>query len=259
MGIVNYIFWVRECLIVDKSMGRKSLYIAGGIAALLAVFVFRRNLGAEMTAFKGFGLFSVPAVLPVTVLEWFDLLQNNPIVGLTLLDVFDLVEFALFGVLLGAVCSALWEINRWTVASAAACGITGIIICFGSNQAIGMYQLSQQYSLATTVAQRGAIEGSGVILLTSPWNGLGLLLGLFLVLLAGLLVSLVMLSSLAFGKGAAISGILANGIGLAYFPVLALAPMLYVIPPVLSAPFRMVWYFLIAVSLFKLAKKQPQV
>ncbi len=33
----------------------KALYRLGGIAALLAVFVFRRNLGAEMTAFKGLG------------------------------------------------------------------------------------------------------------------------------------------------------------------------------------------------------------
>ena len=38
----------------------KILYMLGAIAALLAVFVFRRNMGAELTAFRGFGVFTVP-------------------------------------------------------------------------------------------------------------------------------------------------------------------------------------------------------
>ena len=52
----------------------KTLYRLGGIAALLAVFVFRRNLGAELMALRGLGLFSVPA-MPVSVSGWFALLQ----------------------------------------------------------------------------------------------------------------------------------------------------------------------------------------
>ena len=37
----------------------KALYITGGIAALAAVILFRRNWDAELMAFKGFGIFNV--------------------------------------------------------------------------------------------------------------------------------------------------------------------------------------------------------
>jgi hypothetical protein len=84
----------------------KALYKLGGVAALFAVFVFRRNLGAELMAFKGFGLFAVPETVPVRVAEWFALLQSNWLIGLALLNVFDLVEHALVGLIFLAVCSA---------------------------------------------------------------------------------------------------------------------------------------------------------
>ena len=55
-----------------------------------------------------------------------------------------------------------------------------------------------------------------------------------------------------FGKGAAICGILANGIALLLFPTLIFAPAISWIPPTLAAPFRMIWYVLIAIKLLKL-------
>ena len=45
---------------------RKILYGLGAIAALLAVFVFRRNLGAELALLHSFGFIPVPEMLPVT-------------------------------------------------------------------------------------------------------------------------------------------------------------------------------------------------
>jgi hypothetical protein len=77
---------------------------------------------------------------------------------------------------------------------------------------------------------------------------------LFLVLIAGLIISVVMLRSELFSKATAFTGILANGIGLCYFITLALAPAIYWIPHPISAPFRVIWYFLIAVRLLKLGK-----
>jgi hypothetical protein len=77
---------------------------------------------------------------------------------------------------------------------------------------------------------------------------------LFLVLLAGLIISIVMLRSGVFSHATAWMGILANGIGLCYFIGLAVGWGLYWIPIPISAPFRVTWYFLIALRLFKLAK-----
>jgi hypothetical protein len=50
------------------------------------------------------------------------------------------------------------------------------------------------------------------------------------------------------------TGILANGIGLCYFITVGFLPAFYWLPHPISAPFRVVWYFLIALRLFRLAK-----
>jgi hypothetical protein len=230
------------------------LYRIGGVAALLAVLVFRRNLSAELTAFNGFGLFAVPATLPVSAAEWFALLQADALVGLTLLGVFDGVEYVLVGMLFLAACVALWPTRRSSALLAASCGLVGIAVFLASNQALGLLRLGAQHAMATTDAQRAAFLAAGEALLALSQHGTGVYLSLFLVLLAGLIFSIAMLRADVFGKATAIIGILANGIGLLFFPALAFGPALYVIPPVLSAPLRLAWYTMMALRLFKLAR-----
>ncbi len=238
----------------------KALYKLGGIAALLAVFVFRRNLGAEMMGFKGFGLFTVPETMPVRAAEWFALLQNNLFVGLALLNVFDLIEYALVGLIFLAACAALWQASRSAMLVATVCGLSGIAVYEASNQAFAMLSLSTQYAVATTAAQRDTFLAAGEALLAinNPGvlhEGTGIYISLFLVLVAGLMISVVMLHSTVFSKATAVAGILANGFMLAYYIVLPLAPGLIVLPFVISAPFRVAWYFLIARKLFQLGKE----
>ena len=50
----------------------KGLFRIGGIAALIAALVFRRNLGAELMLLRGVGIINVgPATLPASVMDWF--------------------------------------------------------------------------------------------------------------------------------------------------------------------------------------------
>lgn len=235
------------------SHGWKTLYWTGGIAALLAVFVFRRNLSAEFIAFRGFGLFDVPTTLPISAAEWFAQLKNNWFVGLVLLNVFDLAEYALLGLVFLAICSALWQTSQSVALIATACGLAGVVVYFASNQAFAILSLSQQYARAVTGEQRVGLLSAGEALLAINERG-NVYLGLFLVLLAGLLLSVVMLRSGIFSKATAVTGILANGIGLTYFIILPIAPGAIVFPFVLSAPFRMIWYLLIAWKLFKMGR-----
>jgi hypothetical protein len=237
------------------------LYRIGGIVALLAVLIFRRNLSAELTAFHGFGLFVVPATLPASAAEWFALLQADALVGLTLLGVFDGVEYVLVGMLFLAVCVALWPTRPGFALLATICGLVGIAVFLASNQALALLHLSAQHAMATANAQRAALLAAGEALLALSEHGTGVYLSLLLVLLAGLIFSIAMLRGDVFSRATAIVGILANGIGLLFFPALAFAPALYVIPPalyvippVLSAPLRLAWYTMMALRLFKLAK-----
>jgi len=238
----------------------RALYITGGVAALLAVFVFRRNLGAELMLLVNFGIIGgVPTTPLVTAIDWFRLFQDNCLVGLTLLNFFDLVEYALLWLIFLALYRALWRNNRTAMLVATTAGLVGITVYFASNQAFAMFALSERYAAATNEAQRSTYLAAGEVLLATNnpdtiYQGTGIYVSYFLVLFAGLIISVVMLQSDIFSKATAVTGILANGIGLCYLITLAFAPSIYWIPHPISAPFRVVWYFLIALRLFKLAK-----
>jgi len=248
-----------ETIVETRASTWNALYKVGGIAALLAVFVFRRNLGAELMALRSFWPSAVPETLPINAAGWFDLLQQNPLVGLTLLEVFDLVEYALVGLIFLALCVALWQVSRSAMLVATVGGLAGIIVYFNSNQAFALLSLSEQTIATTTDAQRAAFLNAGEALLAinNPavlYQGTGIYLSMFLIPMAGLIFSIVMLRSNVFNKATAVTGVLANGIILGYFVALTFAPTLIVLPFVLSAPFRVIWYFLLAIKLFKLGK-----
>ena len=242
----------------------KPLYLTGGIAALLAVFVFRRNLGAELSLLAMLGIVDGVPTTPLTSAgDWFRLFQENRLVALTLLNLFDLVEYALLGLIFLALYVALRRARPSAMLVATTAGLMGITVYFASNQALSMLALSERYAAATTDAQRSAYLAAGEALLAannpeSITQGAGIYVSLFLVLLAGLISSVAMLRSAVFSKGTAVVGILANGIGLCYFITLIFLPAVYWIPHPISAPFRVVWYFLIALKLFKLARQPGQ-
>ncbi len=234
----------------------KLLYLVGGAAALIAVIFFRRNISAELSLLQGSEIFSVPATLPNNALDWFALLQKHPFVGLALLDFFDLINYALVGLIFLALHAALKIYNRSLILIATASGLVGVAVYLASNKSLEMLSLSKQFSAAASDHQRAILVFAGdVILATHPHNPayqpVGDHIGLFLVLLAGLLISMVMLRSGVFSKTTAVCGLLANGIALAGFIFLAAAPEIYWLFPTVSAPFRMIWYVLIAIKLLK--------
>ena len=114
----------------------KSLSRLGASAALLAIIFFRRYLSAELMAFSGFGIFDVPKEAPVTAIEWFTLLQESKFVGLALLDIFDLVNYALVGLIFLALYAALRKADQSAMRLATIFSIVGITVYFASNQAL---------------------------------------------------------------------------------------------------------------------------
>jgi hypothetical protein len=239
----------------------KGLYIAGGVAALIAVLFFRRNFGTEMVAFGGFGVWNVPSVHPSTAAGWFALLQDNAFIGLLLFDLIDLVNYALVGLIFLALYAALHRASRSAMAIATASGLVGVAVYFASNQAFAMLSLSDRYAAETADAQRAMFLAAGEALLAiynpgAIYQGTGYYVGYSLVLLAGLIISVVMLRSRALGKATAYVGILANALALAHFVVLAFMPSIVALPTAVSAPFRVLWMVLIALGLFRLGRRK---
>jgi hypothetical protein len=247
--------------IVTNDSDYKGLYKAGAAAALIAALVFRRNLDAEWMLLRIAGIINAgPSVAPSTVSDWFTLLQNNKLLGLTLLNLFDLVNYALVGLIFLALFAALRRASPSWMAIAAALGFAGITGYFASNQAFTMLSLSDQYAAATTNAQRAMLLAAGQAALAIHQNvsyaGSGIYLSFLLVSAAGLIIAAVMLQSSIFNKGTAYFGILANGFGLGYFPVLAFAPVLVFIPLSISAVFLLIWYLRVGGRLWALGSQR---
>ncbi len=143
----------------------KSLYRIGGAAALIAGVIFRRNIGAEIFLFSG----QVP---PSTVTDWFTLLQNNRLVGLSLLNVFDVVNYALLGLMFLALYATLRQTNKSYMTISTTFGLAGVTVYFASNTAFSMLSLSNQYVTATTEAHKSLFLAAGQSMLVGQGTGI---------------------------------------------------------------------------------------
>lgn len=241
--------------------GWKSLIRVGAIAALLAGLLFRRNISAEI------GLFS-PIASPSSVGDWFALLESNRLLGLAYLNIFDLVHYGLAGLTFLALFVALQQTNKSYMLIAVTSGLVGITVYFASNTAFSMLALSDQYVMSATAAEQNSLLGAGKALLAAnPFSGPGAnpgtggYISLFLIAIGGLITSIIMLRSTVFNRAAAIAGILAAALDLAYCTGYAFVPgldgeqlALLFIPA--AGLFWMIWYILVGWGLYKLGKDQ---
>jgi hypothetical protein len=235
----------------------KRLYQIGAVAALIAALIFRRNLGAEATVFVG------PA--PTTALGWFTLLHNNSLLGLFFLNFFDIADYVLGGVVFVALYIALRETNKRYAGIATLLTLAGILVYLVSDTSFTMFSLSKQYAIATTDSQKSALLTVGHAVLTkgSPgagYQGVGGLTSLFLLAVAGLIISVVMLRSKIFNRATPYLGIIASAFDLAYLAGLAFVPAanFYFLSIFFiggAGLLLMIWHLLVGVKLYKLSRQ----
>ena len=228
---------------------KKMLVKAGGVAALLAGFVFRRNIGAEIDLFSAYAI-------PVGAADWFALLQDKPMLGLSFLAVFDLVNYLLIGMMFLALALAFKEQNKKMAVAALAAGLAGIIAGFLANNALPMLFLSRQYAAANS-SQQTALEAAAESLLArggalGAFQGTLMTLSLFLIAAAGLVFAFLMLRSVNFNKTTAIFGLLASGLDLLYCATVLIVPTLAVAFIAAAGLCYMIWHILIGLKLLKI-------
>lgn len=237
----------------------KGLYQTGGIAALLAGVLFRRNIAAEISLF-------VHHESPAGAGDWFAFLQDNPLLGLVSLNVVDVVNYVLLALMFLALYALLSRSNKSLMAIAAALGFLGIAVYLASNTALSMLSLSNQYAAATSEAQRAGLLGAGEAMLaisrfaSAGAPGSAGYVSLLLVAAAGLITSLVMLRSHAFNRATAYVGIVAAALDLAYCIAYLFLPgvellAVFFIPA--AGLLLMVWHILIGWQLFRLGRAIP--
>ena len=235
----------------------KGIYRVGGMAAMIAGVLFRRNIAAEI------GLFSGQAS-PVTVSSWFELLQNNRLLGLTYLNIFDIVNYLLLSLMVLALFAALNRTHKSHMAIAALLGLLGIAVYLASNTAFSMLSLSDQYASAGSDVERTALLAAGQALLainrfSNPGShpGTGGYISLLLIAAGGILTSVVMLRSAVFNRFTAYVGILAGSFDIAYCTVFTLLPVvdhgsLALIFMPAGGLFLMIWHIMVGWRLYQL-------
>ncbi len=191
---------------------RQGIYLVGGVAAFgaVAIVIFE---------------FVVVTIWPppTTVLGWFTLFENNRILGLLDYAVLDAVIVALLGPMFVALFFALRRTHEKHVAVAVPFVFAGIASYWATNSALAMLYLSDLYAAATTESQRTAFLESGQALNSVSQYGLFYSMGFFLVVIAGLIVSVAMLRGNVFNKATAYLGLAGNILVLGNYISLALA------------------------------------
>jgi hypothetical protein len=225
----------------------QSLYRLGGVAAFIVAGL---TLG-EVVAFT-------LNPQPDTVGGWFELFQSNGIIGLLDFWGLEVPMYVMFAVVYLALYVVLRRASPSPMAIAITLAVLGVAIFLATNNPFSMLSLSKGYAAATTEAQRSAFlaAGQAVLANTSQRAVGGFNLGLFLVSVAGLITSSVMLQTNSFSRSTACAGILAHALSLADYLRQALTPsptiaLLVILP---SALFLVIWYVLVGRRLFQLGR-----
>jgi hypothetical protein len=190
-----------------------------------------------------------------TVLDWFQLFQENWFIGLRNLGLLNI----LLNFLAILTYFALYAVHRQDrhkpfAALAAIIAFLGIGVFLATNRAFAMWDLSNQYAAATTDIQRLTLAAAGqAMLAVGESHTPGTFLAFFLVETAGILISIVMLRSQIFPKAAAYAGIIGFSLLLIFeFIASFLAGLsgVTIILAMIGGLLSMVWYILIARRLF---------
>jgi hypothetical protein len=218
--------------------GCKAFYKVGGAAVLITVLVVLAEIAIGFL--PGVALASRRTV---TVFDWFTLFQNNWFLGLRNLGLLNLIGTAFLTPAFLAVYFALRRENKHWAALGAILFFMGMAIYLAENRAFAMLSLSGQYASAATDAQRTLLAAAGQTMLVEGLNRVGI----FLIDLAGLVLSAVMMRSKVFGKATAYAGIAGNGLMIILEIILAFAPGWngWMIVAMCGGVSIMAWYLLV--------------
>ena len=228
----------------------KSLYRIGGAAALGTVLVGVAEIGITILP-GGNGAYEA-------VFDWFTLFQNNCFMGLRNLGLLNILFTALGIPTFFALYGAHRRTSQTLAALAMIISFVGVAVFYATNRAFAMLDLSHQYALATTEAQKAILAAAGQAMLSvGKSHTPGTFMAFFLSESAGILMSLVMLRDKIFSNANAYAGILGFTFLLIFEIITSFVPVLQslaMILAMLGGILSMVWDILLARKLFQLAK-----
>jgi len=223
----------------------KSIYKIGGMAALVVAVL---TLGEIV-----FFIFYPP---PEMISDWYDLFNSTPQVAILDFWGMEIPMYFMFILVFLALYFSLKETNQSLMVLALIFIIVGSAIFLSTNNPFSMLTLSNQYTAGTTDTEKSALLAAGQVILANTNQRAvgGFNIGLFLVSIAGLMTSLVMLQSGVFSRSTATTGNLAFAISLADYLRQALTESMLIALPLilLGALFILIWFIQVGLRLYRL-------
>lgn len=231
----------------------KSLYKISGASALIVVLVMLIEI--FLTLVPG-GERTEPASM--TVIDWFSLFQDNWFIALRNLGLLNIISAILGIPTFLALFSAHRKINRAFAALAMIISFVSVAVFLATNRAFPMLELSNQYAVATSDAQRAALAAAGQAMLSVGQSHTpGTFTGFFLGDIAGITMSIVMLRGKIFSRVNAWIGIIAFAFFMVFETCSSFVPAAFNLAMVfamIGGISSLVWYVLIARRLFQLSR-----
>lgn len=231
----------------------RTLYQAGAVAPLIALILYSSQ----------FVLLAFGEPFPATIEEWFTLFQRSKLLGLWYLNALDIVSFALLGILFLALYVALRRLRPAWMLIVLYFALLGVVVFIIPRVlTLSMVTFSDLHAAATIEAQRTVYLTAGEIL-SQVSTATPQTLGFLFMALAGLIISAVILRSHAFGQ-APVFGKAAGYVGIVGFVVALANYVSWIITPSIAAilmPINgllwLLWWLMMSVGLFRLAKDIP--
>ncbi|MEO0595123.1 MAG: DUF4386 family protein [Chloroflexota bacterium] len=224
----------------------QTLFRVGRIAALMVVIL----IVAEVIAWMIYPQ-------PDNIEEWFVLFQSNPLIGLVDFWGLELPMYVMFALVFLALYVVLVKTNPSVITIALVCILIGTAILISTNNPFTMLNLSNRYAITTTESEQSMLLAAGEMILVNTNQRAvgGFNAGLFLVSVAGLLVSLVMLETPIFNRTIAYTGIAAYSLSLVdYLRQMMTQSEIIALSIILpNAILLIIWFFFVSRSLNQLA------
>jgi hypothetical protein len=219
----------------------------GGIACLVVVDLTLSEI-----------VFFAISPQPSAISEWFALFRRSWVVGLISFWGLERPMYVMFVLVFLALYTQLRKRGPSAMAVAVTFALLGVAVFLATNNPVSMLALARQHAAAASEAERSLLlsAGQAVLTATSQRGVGGLNVGLFLVSIAGLLTSCVMLRNKTFGRPTALVGIIANALSLADYPRQALtsSPVIALAVILPGAAVLMVWFTLVGLRLIRMSR-----
>jgi hypothetical protein len=232
----------------------RAIYIIGGVSTVLAL------IGIILDVFFGNVTGGDLSALPQTAVERFAQFQVNPIIGLYNLDLLNIINQMIFIPGYLALFAAHRKTNIGLALLALIIFLVGTTVFVTTNTALPMLELSGKYAAATTETQKTLLAAAGEAMLARGTHGsLGVFIGFLLPNIAGLVMSLSMLTGKVFGKGTSILGIFGSALLILYIVMVTFTPGIKDTATLFAMPgglMSMAWMVLFTIKLFRLGNKK---